>query len=65
MLTKSRFLEYTGKKVTLNLPAMSITGTLEEITPDYLVVKTGEGEEAETVFVFLSQVLAMKVGERA
>lgn len=63
MMAKSRFIQYIDKTVTLSLPTMSITGKLKEITPDFLVLETNVEKNAETVFIFIAQVLAMKIGQ--
>jgi hypothetical protein len=61
MLAQIRFLPVIGKTVTLTLATISITGTLKEITPDFAVLETDGGDKVETVYVFMPQILAIRV----
>ncbi len=61
MLSPVPFRRFYGKEVTLVLASTTITGILREVTPDLVVVETGFEGGSETQYVFLSQVLAIKV----
>jgi len=65
MTDRVRLMQHIGKTVTLKLPDTSISGTLREVTQDFVVLETGADGDAEIVYVCFPSILAIIVRGKA